>query len=58
MSLDEDKLKEAIKEGAKQAIREWMDSAFAQFGRWTFYGLVAAVLGGFVTFLIWLKGIK
>ena len=40
--------KESQKAALKEAIREWMDDAFAEFGRWTFRGLLAAAFGGAV----------
>lgn len=41
----------------KQAIEEWMDRKFAEFGKWSFYGIVAAGLG-VLGFLIFAKGMK
>lgn len=32
------------KEVIKEALREWLDDKFAQFGRWSLMGLAAAVL--------------
>jgi len=29
-----------------EAIDEWLDKKFSQFGRWSFYGFVAAVAAG------------
>lgn len=37
---------EKRKELLKQAISEWLDAKFLQFGKWTFYGLLAAALAG------------
>jgi hypothetical protein len=42
--LDQQQQKEAI----KQALREWLDDAFAEFGRWTLKGLMAAAFCGAV----------
>ena len=36
----EDEKKKIIKE----AIDEWLDTQFAAFGRWTFYGILSALL--------------
>lgn len=36
------------KDAVKQAIREWLDDAFAEFGRWTLKGLLAAAFCGCV----------
>ncbi|MES2148582.1 MAG: hypothetical protein V4508_02205 [Pseudomonadota bacterium] len=46
MPIDPQQQKEAMKE----AIREWLDDAFAEFGKWTLKGLAAAALCG----LFWL----
>ena len=47
--FDRDEQKEIVKE----AIREWLDEKYAAFGKWTFHGLVASVLG-FAAY--WLAG--
>ena len=36
--------REDVREGAKAAIREFLDEQFAKFGRWSFYGLASIVL--------------
>ena len=43
-TIDPDAQKRAIKE----AINEWLNEKFAEFGRWTFYGLLAAAFAGAV----------
>lgn len=43
-NIDPDAQKRAIKE----AINEWLNEKFAEFGRWTFYGLAAAAFAGAV----------
>ena len=40
----------------KEALNEWLDHKFAQFGRWTFYGLFASLFGAFVVFVLWTQG--
>ena len=51
---------ENTKEILKEALKEWMDEKFAQFGRWTFYGLLVGGFGGLVYLLLiaegWHKG--
>lgn len=42
--LDKDAMKEALKEG----IHEWLNERFAQFGKWTLSGLMAAAFAGAV----------
>jgi len=39
---------EIDKEVVKEALREWLDDAFATFGKWTFTGLMAAAFAGLV----------
>lgn len=48
MSNDEEEWKRIV----KQAIKEWLDEQFASFGRWTFYGLVSALLAGIIVFIV------
>lgn len=36
------------KEVMKEAIREWLDDAFAEFGKWTLKGILAAAFAGAV----------
>lgn len=48
---------EKFKDVMEQAIEKWMDRKFAEFGRWSFYGIVAASLG-VLGFLIFSKGMK
>ena len=40
----------------KEAIKEWVNEQFASFGRWSFYGLCAAALGGLVYFVLLSQG--
>lgn len=48
---------EKFKTVVRQAIEDWMDRKFAEFGKWSFYGIVAAALG-VLGFLIFAKGMK
>jgi hypothetical protein len=43
-NIDPDAQKKIIKE----AIKEWLNEMFADFGRFTFYGIGAAALAGAV----------
>lgn len=43
-NLDPDAQKKIIKE----AIKEWIDDKYADLGRWTFRGLLAAAFAGAV----------
>lgn len=46
--------RETQKQVLKEAIQEWLDAQFAAFGRWTFYGLLAAAFAGAI--ILMLKG--
>jgi hypothetical protein len=52
MPLNKDETKQAMKE----AMREWMDDKFQEFGRWSFYSLLAAVFGAMVYFILTASG--
>ena len=43
-NIDRSVLKEAVKE----AIREWLDEKYRDFGRWSAHGLMAMALAGVV----------
>lgn len=36
----------------KEAIHEWLDEQFTKFGKWSFYGLVAAGTAGALYMLL------
>jgi len=40
--------KEVWKEAVKEALSEWLDKKFTQFGKWTFNSLLAAAFSGAV----------
>lgn len=44
------------KEAIKEAIREWLDAAFAEFGKWTLRSLFALFLGGIVYVIMLSQG--
>lgn len=50
--MDEDKVKEALKE----ALKEWMDDKYATFGKWTFRTLAGIALSALVYGLLALNG--
>lgn len=35
----------------KEAMQEWLDAKYAEFGKWTFRGVLAAALVALVIFL-------
>lgn len=56
MPVDLDK--EAQKEAIKEAISEWLDARFADVGRWTVKGLIAAALAGLLYAYLVTKGFR
>lgn len=41
-----------IKDAMKEAMKEWLDEKFAAFGRWSFYGFMAALFTAFTYFIM------
>lgn len=50
MTLDQ-REREEKKEIIKEAITEWLDKKFAEFGKWTIRGLIALGLAGVIYIL-------
>lgn len=48
MDLQDPEQKKVLEEAIDNAITKWLDKQFATFGKWTFHGLLAAVLAGAV----------
>ena len=48
MSKEPDEMKRIVKE----ALKEWLDSKYAEFGRWSFYTVAAAGLTAVVYFIL------
>jgi hypothetical protein len=40
----------------KEALTEWLDNKYAEFGRWTLRGLFVAIFGALVIFIMWSQG--
>lgn len=47
--LTEDDVKNALKE----AIKEWLDEKYAQFGKWTVRALIASLLSSVITIIFY-----
>lgn len=41
---------ESVKDALKEGLTEWLDDKFAELGKWTLRGILAAALAG----LVWL----
>ena len=52
VGLMENMSKEEYKALVKEAIGEWLDAKYSQFGRWTIHGILAMVLGTVVMYLV------
>lgn len=48
--------KEELKEATKEALKEWLDSRYATFGRWSIGALGAAGLAALVYLIMWSNG--
>lgn len=47
---------EELKKIYQEALQEWLDKKFAEFGKWSFYSLVAAGLAALTYFILWMNG--
>jgi hypothetical protein len=43
---------EEMKRITKEALKEWLDSKFAQFGHWTFTALMSVAFAGLIYFIL------
>jgi len=50
--MEQEDLKRAIKE----AIKEWLDERFVQFGKWSLTGLVSVLIAALLYFILWANG--
>lgn len=48
---------EEFKELVREAIHEWLEERWSEFGKWTARGLLAALLAAIVTIILWAKGL-
>ena len=47
-----DLTKEEVKDVMKEALREWLDDKFADFGKWSLVGVGAALLTALAYFIL------
>ena len=40
----------------KEALNEWLDHKYLEFGKWTLAGLFAATFAGLIVFVMWSQG--
>jgi hypothetical protein len=50
--VDQDEVKRALKE----ALKEWLDDKFLQFGKWSAAGVAAAILSTITYFILTANG--
>jgi hypothetical protein len=50
--MDKDEMKRATKE----ALKEWLDEKYSQFGKWSFGAIVAAVFAALTYFILKMNG--
>jgi hypothetical protein len=44
------------KDALKEALKEWLDEKFSQFGKWSAGGIMVAVLGALTYFILQVNG--
>lgn len=54
--MNEEDLKRITKEAHKEALKEWLDEKFAQFGRWSVTTIAAMVLAALIYFMLFTNG--
>jgi len=54
--VGKEEMKQLAKEAYQEAVKEWLDEKFAQFGKWTFYALGATVVAGVLMLMGWIHG--
>lgn len=45
-----------MKDATKQAIKEWLDEKFSQFGKWSMGAIAALVLAALLYFILTMSG--
>ena len=40
----------------KEALNEWLDHKWSQFGKWTMTGILVLLFGALVVFIMWSQG--
>ena len=48
--------KEELKRITKEALKEWLDEKFLNFGKWSFATIMAALLAALIYFILWTNG--
>jgi len=53
--MSDDK-EEILKQALKEALKEWLDGQFAQFGKWSFAAFASAGLAALIYFILTTNG--
>jgi len=48
--------KNDLKEAVKEAHKEWLESKFAEFGRWSLGAIAVLIFGALMYFVLWITG--
>lgn len=54
--MNKDEEQEMMKDAVKQALKEWLDSKFSEFGKWSATAVAAAGLVALVYFILMTNG--
>lgn len=49
--------KDEMKAVFKEALKEWMDDKFTDFGKWSAASVAVAALGALIYFIFWVEGL-
>lgn len=53
---DDELTADEVKLAMKDAIKEWLDERFAEFGRWTMNAILAALFAALIYFIAYQNG--
>ncbi len=48
--------KEDMKKVYQEALQEWLDKKFAEFGKWTLRSFLAALFSALIYFILYMNG--
>lgn len=54
--MNEEEIKQAMKEAHKEAMKEWLDQQFATFGKWALMSFLALVFAALIYLILIANG--